>query len=32
MVDFIGRFESLTNDLKTICENINVEFVLPQKK
>ena len=32
MVDFIGRFENLNNDLKTICENINVEYTpLPHK-
>ena len=32
MVDFIGRFESLNNDLKTICEKINVEYTpLPHK-
>jgi hypothetical protein len=32
LVDFVGRFENLNNDLKTICESINVEYTpLPHK-
>ncbi|WP_413284607.1 sulfotransferase family 2 domain-containing protein [Vibrio sp. MA40-2] len=30
-VDFIGRFENIADDFKTICQKINVEFNLPNK-
>lgn len=29
IIDFIGRFENLSDDVRTICKNIDIEYTLP---